>query len=237
MRPGHLAGTVAAVTAWAGSPAGWVAAPAEAIDEDGNPVPADRIEPGFIDPPHDLQRRGAACYYPPGSFLPELAIRNPVRCSAVVLRKAAHAEVGGFDPSYGYAVDWDFWLRLSARWGTVWRQGPPTVAFRWHASSETHRFRTGTLDLEELERLLDALYRKHGASWPDRGDLRRAADRRLSRAYLNRAYDAARAGDRRLSLRCLRRALDLWPASIWTIVSDPRLMARLALARRINPKR
>jgi len=41
--------------------------------------------------------------------------------------------------------------------------------------------------------------------------MRAAADRRLSRAYLNRAYEASKGGDRRLSRRCLGRAVKLWP--------------------------
>jgi hypothetical protein len=61
--------------------------------------------------------------------------------------------------------------------------------------------------------------------------LRRAADRRLARAYLNRAYDAARAGDRQLSARCLRRAFALRPASLGLLLRDPRLLARLVLGR------
>ena len=86
-------------------------------------------------------------------FVPgELALRmvagNPLRCSAVTIRIAAHRDVGGFDPSLEYVVDWDFWLRVSRIWKLKWF-ARRSVAIRWHSSSETHRFKTGTADLDE----------------------------------------------------------------------------------------
>ena len=39
--------------------------------------------------------------FEPGSFLNELATRNPVRCSAVTLSKAGVLSVGGFDREFG----------------------------------------------------------------------------------------------------------------------------------------
>ena len=61
-----------------------------------------------------------------------------------------------------------------------WIVGEPLVSVRWHAASETHRFKHGLDDLEESARLLARRGARPG--------------RRLARAYLNRAHEALHAG-------------------------------------------
>src|SRR5262249_39988093 len=144
-----------------------------------------------------------------------------------------------------YVVDWDFWLRVARRWAVAWL-ARPSVAIRWHAASETHRFKPGTTDLDEQVRLLDRLHSDLAflTSLPTATvrRLRAAADRRLARAFLNRAYEGRKGGDLALARSCLRRAVGLWPGIAGTILQDPRLavqMAALALslptARRQKP--
>ena len=101
--------------------------------------------------------------FPPGDFAEFFREENPLRCSAVVTSRAAHAEVGGFDPSYRYVVDWEFWYRVARKYAVSWQLHEPTVLVRWHAASETHRFKTGTDDLEETARLLDFIHRASGS--------------------------------------------------------------------------
>ena len=92
-------------------------------------------------------------YFAPGGFVATLSQGNILRCSAVTTSKRAHEIVGGFDPALRYVVDWDFWIRVAERFGVAWLGGPPTVSVRWHAASETHRFKATFEDLEETERL------------------------------------------------------------------------------------
>ena len=221
MHPGHLGAHTAALLA--DDALGMACGAADVIDATGNPVPEGVVGRGGIGP---VDRSFA-----PGAFVAELAAGNPLRCSAVTLRATALAEVGGFDPSYRYAVDWDCWLRIARRRGVAWLANP-TVSVRWHPASETHTFKKGTADLDEAVRLLGDLYRVDGGGLEDKSRLRREADRRLSRAFLNRAYDAAGAGDRRLCRACLRKAFALWPGIVGTIAADPRLLGRLMLGRR-----
>ncbi len=196
MRPGHLAAHLAAFEA---NPAlGLVASAADVIDDAGREIPASVVGRGGCG---DRDRTFA-----PGEFARELAIENPLRCSAVSLNAETHAEVGGFDPSFRYVVDWDFWLRVARRRPVAWL-ARPTVAIRWHLSSETHRFKSGTADLDETTRLLETLYQEDGQRFTDADRLRRKADRRLARAFLNRAYEALKGGDSRLA-RDLPRPLD-----------------------------
>jgi GT2 family glycosyltransferase len=213
MSPGHLRAHAAAFAAGAGL--GLVCGAADVIDERGDAVPAAAVGRGDLGP--------SDRWFPPGGFVAALAAANPVRCSSATIRAAAHADVGGFDPSYRYAVDWDFWIRLARRWGVAWL-ARPTVAVRWHPASETHRFKAGTDDLEEQIRLLAALDAREGR----RPSVRRAADHRLARAFLNRAHDALRGGDAALARRCLRRAVGLRPGIVGTIARDPRLAAQMA---------
>ncbi len=217
MKPGHLAAHLAAFTA---EPAvGLIASAADVIDAEGREVAPSVVDRGGCGPVDRLYR--------PGRFVDELAVGNPLRCSGVTLSAEAHAEVGGFDPNYRYVVDWDFWLRVARRRPVAWL-ARPTVAIRWHPASETHRFATGTTDLDETARLLDELYDPEEPGLTDPGKSRRSADRRLARAFLNRAHVALKAKDRPLARRCLGHAVRLSPAIVREIALDPKLAMRLA---------
>ncbi len=213
LHPGHLAAHRAAFEAGTGL----VASGADVIGADGRPVSPRVVEPGGCG---GVDRR-----YPAGEFVAELAVANPLRCSAVSLRAEAHRAVGGFDPSYRYVVDWDLWLRVAEGWEVAWLSRT-TASARWHPASETHRFAGGTTDLEETVHLLDLLHGRH----PELAGTRPRADRRLARAYLHRAYQAARAGRGGLVRTCLRRARALDPGIALAILKDPRLAVRLARA-------
>jgi hypothetical protein len=216
MRPGHLAAHAAAFDA--DPRLGLACSAADLIDDAGHVVAGMAVERGGLGP---VDRTFA-----PGALLPELAVGNSLRCSAVTIRGAVRAEVGGFDPSYRYALDWDFWLRVARRRPVAWL-ARPTVAVRWHPASETHQFKSGTTDLDEQVRLLDDLYSRERAAWPNARQLRRAADHRLARAFLNRAHEALRGGDPTLARRCLGRALGLSPQVLGTIARDPRLAVQM----------
>jgi glycosyltransferase involved in cell wall biosynthesis len=225
MEPGHLAAQVRASAADEGI--GLVASASEVIGEKGDPIPDQVVGRGGLGPVDRV--------FQPGALAARMDEGNPLRCSAVMLRRAAFTDSGGFDPSYRYVLDWEFWLRMSRRWKIAWL-AKPTVRVRWHAASETHRFKTGTADLDETARLLEQLFT---VDWKDRTDaevLRRTANGRLARAFLNRAHEALGAGRTELARDALRRGLRRSPGLIATILRDPRLclqMAALAAAPRL----
>ena len=223
-RPDHLATHLAAFD---GTPdLGFTAGATEVIDADGLPISPTVIERPDLGP--------ADRVYPPSGFVAELAARNPVRCSAVMLRAEALRAVGGFDPSYRYAVDWECWLRLSRAFPVAWI-ARPTVAVRWHPESETHRFRRGTDDLIEVARLFDQIHSRDAALLPNPRRSRRQADTFLARAFLNRSHQALRAGDAPLARRCLARALSTRPSILGAIFRDPRLAGQM-LALGLSPR-
>ena len=240
MKPWHLAVTLGAIDAGSSLRLGMVAGDSETIDDSGKPV-----DPAVVDPGGNLiPARGPyglrVSVLEPEKFTDYLIRGNPLRCSAVTLNRDAHADLGGFDPSLRYVVDWEFWLRLSRRWGVAWRSGDPSVLIRWHARSETHRFKGGTDDLDESLALLNRISPEDASEDPRRKVILREAEHRLARAFLNRAYDALHAGQADLARRCLKRGISLSPRLLGTIAADPRLapqMAALAimpgLARRI----
>jgi GT2 family glycosyltransferase len=217
MRAGHLAAHDAAFEA--NPSTGFVASAAGVVDAEGRELPESVVEHGGCG---SIDR-----VYPPGGFVWEMAVTNPLRCSAVTINAKAHAEVGGFDPSYRYVVDWDFWLKVARIRPVTWLASP-TVAIRWHLSSETHRFKTGTTDLDETIRLLEDLYRRDGSGFPETKRLRLQADRRLARAFLNRAHVALKGGDSHLARTCLARSIRLSPRILGTIAFDPKVAAQMA---------
>jgi glycosyltransferase involved in cell wall biosynthesis len=225
MKPGHLSAHQAIFVAY--DEVGLVASGSVVIDELGQAVPESIVERGGLGPMDRV--------YEPGQLAAAMAAGNPLRCSAATIRVAAFASIGGFDPSYRYVLDWDFWLRLSRQWRVAWL-ARPTVQVRWHLMSETHRFKTGTADLDETTRLQQQLFAVDLKNRPDIERLRRMANNRLGRAYLNRAHDALRAGRPELARDALRQGFRCAPGQIKTIVGDPRLavqMATLAVAPRL----
>ncbi len=222
MEPGHLAAHVDAFHR--DDAIGLVASSSEVIDECGNAVPTSVVNRGGLGP---LDR-----VLPPLTMAVEMIEGNPLRCSAVTIRRAAFDDVGGFDPALRYVLDWDFWLRVSRRWKVAWL-AQPTVRIRWHAASETHRFKTGVADLEETARMLETLFALDLKQQPGADRFQDAARRRLAGAFLNRAQDALRARQIDLARLALRRGLNLAPSRAAAFLTDPRLgiqMATLAIA-------
>ncbi len=214
MLPGHLRLHVNAF----GPETGLVASAVQMTDDAGVPFPPGLVESGGCGA--EMRK------FRPGEFLRELAVLNPLRCSAVTMRRSAHLATGGFRAEYRYVVDWAHWIELAKRFEAIWLP-ETTVQMRWHKASETHRFSGGTIDLEESARLLETLYQGH----PELADARPKAMKRLARGYLNRAYVAAQARNSKLSRASLRRAISLSPMLILKVLADPRLCARLAIGQ------
>jgi glycosyltransferase involved in cell wall biosynthesis len=234
MLPGHLAWVLERVEQIekTGEPVGLIAVPVDVIDEDSMPVPESVVQPGGM---------GAWLFTPPCrtdflNFSPaDMRVlgtwwHNPFCCSGVITSRAAHAEVGGFDASYRYVVDWEFWYRVCRTWTVCWKRYNPSVFMRWHPSSETHRFKTGTDDLEEIARLLGKILVQE-----DQGDRRQRkhrsrAIRSLARAFLNRAHEALHNGQTELARACLKRAWGLSSRQVVrTFGSDPRFLCQMGV--------
>jgi glycosyltransferase involved in cell wall biosynthesis len=211
MRPGDLARRLDALARPGGDGLGLLAEPADAVDGSGRIVPPSTVGHGGID---DHGPSGVVDFAP-GAFSDRLATSNVLRCSAVTTNRRAHEALGGFDPAWRYVVDWEFWLRAADRFGVRWIVGEPLVSVRWHAASETHRFKQGLDDLEESARLVTLRGGRPG--------------RLLARAYLNRAHEALRAGRVELARTSLGRAFRVSPTAVAAALADPRLAVQMGL--------
>jgi glycosyltransferase involved in cell wall biosynthesis len=217
MEPGHLSAHLGALTR--DETIGLVAGASEVIDERGDPVPESVVGRGGLGPVDRV--------FPAGGLAAAMAEGNPLRCSAVTIRRAAFDDVGGFDPSLRYVLDWEFWLRVSRRWKVAWL-ARPSVRIRWHGASETHRFKAGTADLDESARMMEQLFSVDLGAQPQASRWRRAASRKLARAFLNRAHDSLRSGHTELGRQALRRGLAFAPSQLSTILGNPRLLVQMA---------
>src|SRR5690606_33722952 len=132
---GHLKAheTAIAEAARLGLRLGLVASDSTVIDDQGREVPSHAVEWGGLPGIADFRKTSTAdrALFEPDELSPGLAVENPFRCSAVTTARAAHREIGGFDPAYRYVVDWHFWARVARAWAVAWELGPPTVAVRW----------------------------------------------------------------------------------------------------------
>jgi glycosyltransferase involved in cell wall biosynthesis len=217
MLDGHLAAHVARFAS--DNAIGVTASASVVIDDRGRPVAESVVEHGGLGAVDRVLERGD---------LAEKMIRgNPLRCSGAIIKLAAFHEIGGFDSSLGYVLDWDFWLRLSRKWKVAWL-ARPSVQVRWHSASETHRFKTGLADLEETAVMLEKLFASDLKNRPDIARLRRAANERLGRAFLNRAHYALKVGHSKLAHEALRHAFKCSRRLFKTFVGDPKLCASMA---------
>lgn len=63
-----------------------------------------------------------------------LPIFNPLSHSSILVRRAAFHQVNGYDQSRRSLFDWDLYVRLAARGGTLLKLSVPLVAKRIHAN-------------------------------------------------------------------------------------------------------
>jgi glycosyltransferase involved in cell wall biosynthesis len=135
---------------------------------------------------------------------------NPLPASGVLVRRDAVLEAGGFDPSLGYAEDFDLWIRVLERGRGV---ALPIVVYRWngHAGSKsTHR---------------------HGPRQAHRQIMRSYAGRPWwSRELLERRETIAEWDDLRQAMR-ERSVAEAIGSAAWLAARPTRLTALVALLR------
>ena len=145
MRPGHLRAHLSAFAADPG--VGPDRSAADVIDEAGRPIPESVVERGGLGPSDRT--------FGPGELLADWpsAIRSAARRSRSDGRRtprwAASTRPIGMSSTGTSGCG-------SRRVPVAWL-ARPSVDVRWHSASETHRFKSGTADLDETARLLDVL--------------------------------------------------------------------------------
>jgi GT2 family glycosyltransferase len=154
----------------------------EIIDRDGN-----RIGPGFRE--HFFTYR-------------DFLLGDGVLPSTMLARREALVAIGGFNPSYRYASDWDLLTRLTQHSGTLARVPTVLAQYRMHETNESHFYRA---ILEEGKHILSG----HLA-----GPESDAATEGLRRLYKRNGAQAFDAFRRSRQWRDLEMALRLNPGNI-----------------------
>jgi glycosyltransferase involved in cell wall biosynthesis len=141
--------------------------------------------------------------YPQGWISADLLIDNRVNGMASILRRECLDEVGIFDESLSMGIDYDLWLRISARYQILFLD-EITYFYRQWAGQMSHRYEER---MDNAIRIMDKFLREHPGVVPDK--LVRTA---WAHTYVGRGYSRF-AIDRRWSaaLSDYLRALSYQP--------------------------
>lgn len=86
---------------------------------------------------------------------PELLAEYPrIQTPSIVVRREAYVTLGGFNDAYCYALDWEMWCRIAARY-LVWYEPRPLAIYRSHAGSESSRLARGGEDVWDSLRCVE----------------------------------------------------------------------------------
>lgn len=108
-----------------------------------------------------------------------LAHGNIIPCQTVVVRAAAYAEAGHFNPSLHYTPDLEMWLRLASRWGAAYL-ADSLVEVRRHGDQVSNRFLGTDRELGEVRRAFLSFFAQDRVT----GFSVTSADKRLARDHL-----------------------------------------------------
>ena len=136
------------------------------------------------------------CDVPPRAWDHDIlrAGQNTIAQPAAFFTREAFEAVGGLDPRYHYAMDYDLWLKIAARF-EVRALEQTLAAFRYHGDSKT---------VSEADRFWPEtrrISRRHGGAFFSQPYLDRMADRQPSLFRLTTAARLLRSRDFRELLR------------------------------------
>lgn len=146
--------------------------------------------------------------------LEALAVSNRVRAPAIVVRRSAYEQVGGYRTDLPHAADWDMWTRVASH-GPVVFVDEVLACYRRHGASDTStRVRTGA-NVRERVAVIGVVL----GYLPSRrrGRLGRRALAYAAAFAARTAVQQARAGQLRTALRQAReglRCLQLLPRGV-----------------------
>jgi hypothetical protein len=154
----------------------------------------------------------------------DLAIKNRLTVSSVVIRRSVVEKIGGFDTALQGAEDHDYWLRAVEVAGAA-NLDLPLTGYRSVAGSVSKRPAAMEADMRRILRKLD------DRGWGERGLLRRKAYGYCSYSC---AFMYGAAGCHTKAVASLARSILTYPlpfrrSEVSMAMARPRLMAVLAL--------
>jgi len=88
------------------------------------------------------------------NWLERIAVEQVIQTPAIVVKRAVYEEVGGFLPELCFALDWEMWRRIAARY-PFWYEPTVRACYRIHGSSATSRLTQAALDIDDNMRSID----------------------------------------------------------------------------------
>lgn len=85
------------------------------------------------------------------NWLDRIAVGQRIQCPSVLVRRSTYLELGGYRSDLIYALDWEMWVRIAARYD-VWYDPKLMAYYRIHSQNETSRLALqGKLMQDELK--------------------------------------------------------------------------------------
>jgi glycosyltransferase involved in cell wall biosynthesis len=100
--------------------------------------------------------------FPPNALVQSLfRSHNHLVDPSRMVHRRVYDSIGGYDPSYPLANDFDFWLRAAREFRFRHCAGGPLVAVRRHGENTSHEQAARAREIEDVERALEAALERH----------------------------------------------------------------------------
>lgn len=172
----------------------------------------------------------------PEAFKRLMASCNDILMPSVLVRRALLEKAGGFNEELDYSPDYEAWVKLCL-FGDVGYLDEPLVGYRMHDGNLTLAFVGGGGQLKDLQRLVEAIFRRPEVQAQGLASCRELADGMLARYVLDNVFFYRMKGGRRLVLENVRHSLRLAPGQLLKGRFWVRLGASLVLPRRVFESR
>lgn len=73
---------------------------------------------------------------------------------SIVVKRSVYEEVGGFDVTFEYALDWDMWKRIAPRY-PLWFEPEPLACYRRHERATTRGLMRSGRNIAEIRRSIE----------------------------------------------------------------------------------
>jgi glycosyltransferase involved in cell wall biosynthesis len=144
--------------------------------------------------------------------LERLSTHQRIQFPAMVVRKSAYTAVGGFSSEFVFALDWEMWSRIAARYA-IWYEPAVLACYRSHPGSETSRLRRAHLECQDHGKCMAVIASRLPAHSAIRDQLAASSIQAARNLFI---YRQVGAGYRQLWITLGIRSS---PSVIWSMVS------------------
>ena len=84
----------------------------------------------------------------------KIAVEQIILTPAVIVRRSAYEQVGGFSRELCYVLDWEMWQRIAARF-PIWFEPSILAAYRIHEGSATSKLIVEAADVRDVQKMIE----------------------------------------------------------------------------------